>query len=91
MARTALTVLQKRAGHALGRALQASRDGRTAESVARAAGIGVDTLRKLERGVVATPGFFLVAALAHELGLDLDRLARQSITTGSDVTTADEP
>lgn len=54
--------------------------------MAHAAGVRIDTLRKLERGVVGTPGFFLVAAVAHELGVDLDRLARESIAGDADTT-----
>lgn len=39
--------------------------------------MGVEVLRKIESGRVPTPTFFTVAALAHALGLPLDRLAEQ--------------
>jgi transcriptional regulator with XRE-family HTH domain len=45
-------------------------------SVAAAAGVPVETLRKIESGRVPTPAFFTVAALAGALGLDLDDVAR---------------
>jgi len=40
--------------------------------VATAAGISVETLRKIETGRIPTPAFFTVAALAKVLGLSLD-------------------
>ncbi|MFD4467805.1 helix-turn-helix domain-containing protein [Rhodococcus sp. NPDC058505] len=43
--------------------------------VATAAGISVETLRKIETGRIATPAFFTVSALARVLGLSLDRVA----------------
>jgi transcriptional regulator with XRE-family HTH domain len=43
--------------------------------VAIAAGISLDTLRKIERGAIAAPTFFTVAALARVLDLDLTALA----------------
>jgi transcriptional regulator with XRE-family HTH domain len=51
--------------------------------VAAAAGIPVETLRKIETGRIATPAFFTVAALGEVLGLDLASLA-------ADVMPADE-
>jgi transcriptional regulator with XRE-family HTH domain len=45
------------------------------EEVARAAGISVETLRKVETGRIPTPAFFTVATLARVLGLSLDELA----------------
>nr|WP_030848712.1 helix-turn-helix transcriptional regulator [Streptomyces griseus] len=48
--------------------------GRSAEAVARSAGISVETVRSIEKGRTATPEFFTVAALATELGLSLDEL-----------------
>jgi transcriptional regulator with XRE-family HTH domain len=45
------------------------------EEVARAAGISVETLRKVETGRIPTPAFFTVATLARVLGLSLDGLA----------------
>lgn len=42
--------------------------------VATAAGISVETLRKIERGRVPTPAFFTVAAVADAVGISLDAL-----------------
>jgi hypothetical protein len=49
--------------------------------VALLAGISLDTLRKIERGAIATPAFFTVAALARVLDLDLNDLADSSAAT----------
>lgn len=43
--------------------------------VSAAAGVPVETLRKIETGRIVTPAFFTVAALAHALDLDLGALA----------------
>ena len=77
MVRTPLTADERQRGLSLGRALQQARGGRSAAEVAREAGISLDTLRKIERGAIATPAFFTVAALAQTLGLDLAALAHQ--------------
>ena len=45
-------------------------------AVAAAAGIPVETLRKIESGRVPTPTFFTVAAIAAELGIPLDDVSR---------------
>jgi transcriptional regulator with XRE-family HTH domain len=76
MVRTPLTPLERERGLALGRALQRARGSRSAADVARTAGISLDTLRKIERGAIATPAFFTVAALARVLALDLSTLAK---------------
>jgi hypothetical protein len=44
--------------------------------VAAAAGVPVETLRKIESGRVPTPAFFTVAALAGAVGLSLDDVGR---------------
>jgi len=75
MVRTPLTADERERGLALGRTLQRARGGRSAAEVALRAGISLDTLRKIERGAIATPAFFTVAALAGVLGLDLNDLA----------------
>lgn len=75
MVRTPLTADERDRGLALGRTLQRARGGRSAAEVALRAGISLDTLRKIERGAIATPAFFTVAALAGVLGLDLNDLA----------------
>ena len=75
MVRTPLTEDERVRGAALGRALQQARGRRSAAEVALRAGISLDTLRKIERGAIATPAFFTVAALARVLDLDLATLA----------------
>jgi transcriptional regulator with XRE-family HTH domain len=55
--------------------------------VSAAAGIPVETLRKIETGRIVTPAFFTVAALAHALDIDLATLADALIDT-SGVTSA---
>jgi transcriptional regulator with XRE-family HTH domain len=75
MVRTPLTPDERRRGLALGRALQRARGRRSAAEVALAAGISLDTLRKIERGAIAAPTFFTVAALARVLEVDLTELA----------------
>jgi transcriptional regulator with XRE-family HTH domain len=80
MVRTPLTPDERQRGLALGRALQRARGHRSAAEVALAAGISLDTLRKIERGAIAAPTFFTVAALARVLDLDLTRLA-ETLTT----------
>lgn len=76
MVRTPLTEEQRDRGKALGQVLRAARGPRSAAAVAHEAGISLDTLRKIERGAIAAPAFFTVAALARVLGLDLVTLAR---------------
>ena len=43
--------------------------------VSAAAGVPVETLRKIETGRIVTPAFFTVAALAQALELDLRALS----------------
>jgi hypothetical protein len=75
MVRTPLTADERRRGAELGRALQRARGRRSAADVALQAGISLDTLRKIERGAIATPAFFTVASIARVLKLDLSTLA----------------
>lgn len=75
MVRTPLTEDQRDRGKALGMVLRAARGPRSAAEVAHASGVPLDTLRKIERGAIAGPAFFTVAALAREVGLGLDQLA----------------
>jgi hypothetical protein len=77
MVRTPLTEDQRDRGRALGQILRAARGPRAAASVAAEAGISLDTLRKIERGAIAAPAFFTVAALARVLDLDLTELGRR--------------
>ena len=75
MVRSPLTPEERSRGVALGAALQRARGRRSAAETALRAGISLDTLRKIERGAIATPAFFTVAALARVLDLDLAELA----------------
>jgi transcriptional regulator with XRE-family HTH domain len=52
-----------------------ARGGASMEKVSRAAGISLETLRKVETGRIPTPAFFTVAAVARVLGLSMDELA----------------
>lgn len=49
--------------------------------VSAAAGVPVETLRKIETGRIVTPAFFTVAALARALDLELAALAPAPGTT----------
>lgn len=49
--------------------------------VSAAAGVPVETLRKIETGRIVTPAFFTVAALAQALDLELAALAPAPGTT----------
>lgn len=46
----------------------------SAEALARTAGLSVETVRRIERGLVPNPGVFTVAALARALGISVDAL-----------------
>jgi transcriptional regulator with XRE-family HTH domain len=82
--RTPLTDSERERGRALGWALQRARGGRSAAEVAMRAGISLDTLRKIERGAIATPAFFTVVAVAQVLDLDLAELAAVAVRERSD-------
>ncbi|MFD7897251.1 helix-turn-helix domain-containing protein [Streptomyces sp. NPDC059743] len=76
MSRRRLDPAAQRRGQMLASRLTNARraSGRSAEAVARSAGISVETVRSIEKGRTSTPEFFTVAALAAELGLSLDEL-----------------
>lgn len=76
MVRPPLTDDERARGAALGTALRQARGERHPAQVAMAAGISVETLRKIESGRIPTPAFFTVVALARVLDLDLAALAR---------------
>ena len=78
MVRVPLTEQEVAQGRRLGAMLRGARGGRTLGAVAHAAGISVETLRKIETGRIPTPSFATVAALADELDLSLDQLWRTS-------------
>lgn len=77
MVRMPLTEGERDRGRALGAVLRAARASRSAAEVAQQAGISLDTLRKIERGAIASPAFFTVVALARVLDLDLDDVAER--------------
>ena len=75
MVRPPLSPEERERGRLLGDALRDARGARSMVDVAAAAGVPVETLRKIESGRVPTPAFFTVAALATAVGLSLDDLA----------------
>jgi transcriptional regulator with XRE-family HTH domain len=75
MVRPPLTPLDRERGERLAALLREARGPRSLGAVAAAAGIPVETLRKIESGRVPTPAFFTVAALAATLDLSLDQVA----------------
>lgn len=75
MVRPILTPQERERGRRLGAALRTARGARSMVAVSAAAGIPVETLRKIETGRIVTPAFFTVAALAQALDLDLAALA----------------
>lgn len=64
-------------GQRLGAVIRRARGSASLGAVAGAAGVSVETLRKIETGRIPTPAFFIVAALADVLGLSLDDLAAE--------------
>ncbi|QBI56562.1 helix-turn-helix domain-containing protein [Streptomonospora litoralis] len=78
MVRTPLTPWERKRGERFGTLLRRARGERSMVEVAAAAGVSVETLRKIESGRAPTPAFFTVAALAAELGISLDELAAAS-------------
>ena len=75
MVRIPLTAAETARGRRLGAVLREARGSASIGKVASAAGISVETLRKIETGRIPTPAFFTVAALARVLSLSLDELS----------------
>jgi transcriptional regulator with XRE-family HTH domain len=75
MVRIPLSPEQRAVGQLLGAELRAARAGRPMHEVSAAAGISVETLRKIETGRIPTPSFATVAAVAGAVGVSLDALA----------------
>jgi transcriptional regulator with XRE-family HTH domain len=73
-----LTAAERERGRRLGTLLRESRGARSMADVAEAAGIPVDTLRKIETGRVPTPAFFTIAAIAATLDIRLGDLATRT-------------
>jgi DNA-binding phage protein len=88
MVRPILSPAERERGRRLGAALRAARGERSMVEVAAAAGIPVETLRKIETGRIATPAFFTVAALGTTLGLDLMTLATDAAPESADAVSA---
>jgi hypothetical protein len=84
MVRTPLTARERERGLALGRALQQGRGVRSGAEVSLVAGFCLVSLRKIDRGAIATPAFFTVAALARVLDLDLATLAKLTGENGKE-------
>ena len=77
MVRPPLTQLDRDRGERLAALLRQARGSRSLVAVAAAAGVPVETLRKIESGRVPTPTFFTVAAVAATLGISIDEIARR--------------
>lgn len=78
MVRVPLSPTELERGQRLGAALRTARGSTSMGHVALAAGISVETLRKIETGRIPTPAFFTIAALAGVLDLSLDELGTLS-------------
>ncbi|WP_026421430.1 helix-turn-helix domain-containing protein [Actinokineospora inagensis] len=74
MVRPPLSDADRLRGEHLGALLRTARGDRSMVDIAAAAGISVETLRKIERGRVPTPAFFTVAAIAGAVGMPLEDL-----------------
>jgi transcriptional regulator with XRE-family HTH domain len=74
MVRIPLTPQERQRGERFGALLRQARGDRSMVDIAAAAGVSVETLRKIETGRAPTPAFFTVAALAAALELSLDQL-----------------
>lgn len=75
MVRIPLTPRELARGARLGSTLREFRGERTMTEIAGAAGISVETLRKIETGRIPTPAFFTIAAVCESLDVSLDLLA----------------
>ena len=73
-----LTPEERERGRRLGATLRQARGPRSMVQVAAAAGLPVETLRKIEAGRVPTPAFFTVVAIAGALGIPLEDIARDT-------------
>jgi DNA-binding phage protein len=76
MVRPPLSPAERERGERLAQLLRTARGERSMVTVAAAAGVPVETLRKIESGRVPTPAFFTISALAAALDLSLDEVAR---------------
>lgn len=74
MVRPMLTAEERERGRRLAGVLREARGDRSMGDVATAAGVPVETLRKIEAGRVPTPAFFTIVAIAAALGVGLGEL-----------------
>jgi transcriptional regulator with XRE-family HTH domain len=79
MVRPPLSEQDRERGIRLGERLRAARGERTSVDVAQAAGISVETLRKIEHGRVPTPAFFTVVAIARAVDLPVESLCEEPL------------
>jgi transcriptional regulator with XRE-family HTH domain len=79
MVRPPLSPQDRERGIRLGERLRAARGERTSVEVAQAAGISVETLRKIEHGRVPTPAFFTVVAIARAVDLPVQSLCEEPL------------
>jgi transcriptional regulator with XRE-family HTH domain len=87
MVRPVLTPAERDRGRRLGTSLRQARGQRSMVEVAAAAGVPVETLRKIEAGRVPTPAFFTIVALAGALDIPVDGLALEcTAASGTDAT-----
>jgi DNA-binding XRE family transcriptional regulator len=82
MVRPPLSQAERDRGIRLGERLRAARGERTSVEVAQAAGVSVETLRKIEHGRVPTPAFFTVVAIARVVGLPVEALCEDALPAG---------
>jgi transcriptional regulator with XRE-family HTH domain len=85
MVRDPLTPAEIDRGRRFGATLRSARGSASIGAVAGQAEISIETLRKIETGRIPTPAFFTVAALAKVLGLSLDDLSIDFISTNGSV------
>jgi transcriptional regulator with XRE-family HTH domain len=81
MARPPLSAADRRHGKRLGDLCAQAREhaGRSAQELAVAAKLSIDTIRSLENGRIPTPAFITVGRIADALGLSLDELHRAAL------------
>jgi transcriptional regulator with XRE-family HTH domain len=80
MPRSSTSEQERLRGVALGRSIQEARRKvkKSAERVAVDADVPVDTLRRIEQGRIANPGFFTVTAIAREVKARVQTLVEES-------------
>jgi len=79
MGRAQKTSAERDQGAALGAAVKRLRGGLSQQALGRLAAVDLDTLRRVEQGRVASPGFFFVGAVARTLNVPLDEVFGEAI------------